>query len=52
MNEIIIEGLEPKDFDLLEKILKTYLITLESKISYNDLLNLYNKIKQIQDHLK
>ena len=52
MNELIVEGLEPKDFDLLVKILKTYSITIGGEISYEDVKILYDKIKQVQDHLK
>jgi len=52
MNELIVEGLEPKDFDILEKILKTYPLTLESEVTYEDLRSLHDKIRQVQDHLK
>ena len=52
MNELIVEGLEPKDFDILEKILKTHPLTLESEVTYEELRSLYDKIRQVQDHLK
>lgn len=52
MKELIVEGLEPKDFDILEKILKTYPLTLESEVTYEELCSLYDKIRQVQDHLK
>lgn len=52
MDEVIVEGLEPKDFDILEKILKTYPLTLESEVTYNELYSVYHKIKQVQDHIK
>lgn len=52
MKELIVEGLEPKDFDILEKILRTYSITIGGEVSYEDVKVLYDKIRQVQDHLR
>lgn len=51
MEELIVEGLTEEDFILLEQILKTYSITLNSDISVDDLKGLYIKVKQIADYL-
>jgi hypothetical protein len=52
MNEVIVEGLEPNDFVVLEKILKTYKVSLESDVSFDDILNLHNKVRQVIDYLE
>lgn len=52
MEELIVEGLAPRDFFLLEEIIKTYPVTLESKINHETLANLYSKIKQITNYLE
>jgi hypothetical protein len=52
MNEIIVEGLQESDFLLLEEILKTYSVSINSSISFEDITNIHNKIKQIVDHIK
>ena len=51
MEELIVEGLTEEDFILLEHILKTYSITLNSDISIEELKELYAKVKQITDYL-
>lgn len=52
MNEVIVEGLEPNDFVILEKILRTYKVSLESDISFENILNLHNKVRQVIDYLE
>ncbi len=52
MNEVIVEGLEPKDFIILEKILRTYKISIDSDISFDSLLDLHNKVQQVIDYLE
>ena len=51
-DEIIVEGLSPNDFKVLEKILKTYKVSLDSEIKFHDIVNVYNKVKQITDYLE
>lgn len=51
MSEIIVEGLCPEDFKILEKILKTYNVSLSSDITFEELVSLHNKVKQIVDYL-
>lgn len=52
MEELVIEGLAPEDFKLLENILKSYKVSLNDSISYIDIVNIYNKIKEIVDCLE
>ena len=52
MNEVIVEGLETNDFVILEKILRTYKVSLESDISFENILNLHNKVRQVIDYLE
>lgn len=52
MEEVIVEGLNPKDFIVLEQILRTYKVSLDSNILYADIVELHNKIKQIIDYLE
>ena len=47
MEELIVEGLEKEDFIVLEKILKTYKVSLSDDISFQDIINLHSKVKQI-----
>jgi hypothetical protein len=51
MDELIVEGLCSEDFKVLEKILKTYKVSLSSDITFEELASLYNKVKQIVDYL-
>jgi hypothetical protein len=37
---------------VLEKILKTYKVSLESDVSFDDILNLHNKVRQVIDYLE
>lgn len=52
MNEVIVEGLEPKDFVTLEKILKSYKVSIDGDVSYDDIIDIYNKVKQVIDYLE
>jgi hypothetical protein len=52
MNEVIVEGLEQEDFVILEKILKTYKVCIDSEVSFSDISCLYGKVKQVLDYLK
>ena len=52
MDEVIVEGLEENDFLILEKILKTYKVSLADEVSYSEFLNVYNKVKQVIDYLE
>lgn len=47
MEELIVEGLEKEDFIVLEKILKTHKVSLSDDVSFQDVINLYNKVEQI-----
>lgn len=51
MEELIVEGLTTENFIVLEKILKSYKVSLADDISFDDILDLYNKVKQIVDCL-
>jgi hypothetical protein len=51
MEELIVEGLTEEDFILLEKILKAHNISINSDVSFDDLKELYAKVKQITDYL-
>lgn len=47
MEELIVEGLEKEDFIVLEKILKTYKVSLSDDVFFQDVINLHNKVEQI-----
>ncbi len=47
MEELVVEGLTPEDFKTLRDILKTYRTSLRDSISFEDIINLYNKINEI-----
>lgn len=47
MKELIIEGLEPEDFIVLKHILKTYKVSIDDSVSFQDVTNLYTKVEQI-----
>lgn len=47
MEELIVEGLEKEDFIVLGKILKTYKVSISDDVSFQDVINLSNKIDQI-----
>jgi hypothetical protein len=52
MNEVIVEGLEPNDFIILEKILKSYKVSIDSEVAFADIIDLHNKVKQVIDYLE
>jgi hypothetical protein len=52
MNEVIVEGLEPKDFIILEKILKSYKVSIDSEVTFADINDLHSKVKQVIDYLE
>lgn len=52
MNELIVEGLETKDFVLLEKILKSYKVSIDSEVTINEIVEIHNKVKQVLDYLQ
>lgn len=52
MKEVVVEGLEEADFIVLEKILKTYKVSLSDDISFEDIRNLHTKVEQIVNYLK
>ena len=52
MDEIIIEGLSQENFIILEKILKSYKVSIDSDISFDDVVDVYNKVKEIVVYLK
>lgn len=52
MEELIVEGLEAEDFIVLERILKTYKISIGDSVSFQDVTNLYTKVQQIVNCLK
>lgn len=47
MEELVVEGLTPEDFRTLRDVLKTYRVSLCDSISFEDIINLYNKINEI-----
>jgi hypothetical protein len=51
MNELIVEGLTPEDFRLLQKIISTYNISVASDIKWDELIKLLTKIEQINNAL-
>lgn len=51
MDELIIEGLDASDFIVLEKVLKTFKVSIEDEIPYHAIEALYGKVKQIVDYL-
>jgi hypothetical protein len=52
MEELIVEGLEAGDFIVLERIIKSYKVSLDDEISFQDIKNLHAKVKQIVDYLQ
>ena len=52
MDEVIVEGLVEGDFLILEKILKTYKVSLADEVSFGEVLSIYNKVKQVLDYLE
>lgn len=52
MEELIVEGLTPRDFGMLRDILRAYRVSLNDSISFEDIINLYNKISEIVDCLE
>jgi hypothetical protein len=51
MEELVIEGLTPSDFITLEKILKTYKVSLSDDIKMDDIKVLYIKVSEIVNYL-
>jgi len=51
MEELIVDGLVPKDFIILEAILKDYKTSLNGDISFEEVLSIYQKVKQVVDYL-
>ncbi len=51
MNELIVEGLTPEDFVLLQKIISTYNVSVSSDIRWEELIKLLTKIEQINNAL-
>jgi hypothetical protein len=52
MEEVIIEGLEEKDFNTLKIILETYNTSLTGPVSFKEIQDLYLKVQQIVNYLK
>jgi hypothetical protein len=52
MEELIVEGITPEDLSLIKKVLEAYTVSIVSEISYDDILAVYNKIKDIVDCLE
>lgn len=52
MDEVIVEGLSQENFVVLEKILKSYKVSIDSDISFDDVVDVYNKVKEIVDYLE
>jgi hypothetical protein len=52
MKEVVVEGLEEKDFVILERILKTYKVSLSDDISFEEIRNLHSKVEQIVSYLE
>jgi len=52
MEEIVVEGLTHDNFLVLEQVLKTYKVSVIDEITYEDLLAVYTKVKQIVDYLE
>jgi hypothetical protein len=51
MNEIIIEGLNEEDFYKLKIILENYKVSLSDSVTFEDIVNLHAKVKQVVDCL-
>jgi hypothetical protein len=47
MNELIVEGLTPPDFLLLQKLITTYNISISSDIDWVQLVKLSTKVDEI-----
>jgi len=52
MDEVIVEGLEPKDIVILEKIIRNFKVSIDDDISFAELQQIHNKVKQILDYLQ
>lgn len=52
MDELVVEGLTPEDFKLVQAILKSYKVSLCDTISFEDVNNLYSKISEIVNYLE
>ena len=52
MEEVIVEGLEPGDIVVLERIIKNFKVSIDDNISFEEVQQVYNKVKQILDYLQ
>ncbi len=52
MEEVIVEGLEPSDIVILEKIIKNFKVSIDDNISFEEVRQIHNKVKQILDYLE
>ncbi len=52
MNELIVEGLEPSDFVVLEKIIRNFKVSIEDDVSFDEIANIHNKVKQVLAYLQ
>lgn len=52
MEEVVVEGLAVEDFIVLERIIKSYKVSLNDDITFQDIINLHTKLKQIVDYLQ
>lgn len=49
--DLIVEGLEPEDFIVLEHALKVCRLSIDDNITMEQLIDVYNKIKKIVDYI-
>lgn len=52
MKEVIVEGLEAEDFVVLEKIIRSYKVSIDDLISFQEVQDIYTKVKQVLDYLQ
>ena len=52
MDELVVNGVTPEDFKILQKLIESYPFTLSSDLGYAEVFPLYNKINQIVEALQ
>ena len=52
MDELVVNGVTPEDFKILQKLIESYPFTISSDLGYAEVFPLYNKINQIVEALQ
>ena len=52
MEELIVDGITPEDFDTLKLILETYPVSINGDITYEKVFTLHSKVSQIVEALR